>query len=350
MAEEIISAADIDAAQFQEALERYPALIKDLTKSPKPGSLTLEELDYFRYVEAPTAFSIKGAKLSLKDLQKLVDWKLRHGTFRPTLPKLVASNSEDSVNSITEEGFSIYEKDHSELAAAVKKLSELKGIGPATASLLLAVYDPHKVIFFSDEVYKWLLPNADKPKYTPKEFDSLFAQSGPLMERLNVKAVDVEKVAYVLIKEAEPKVEPKPKPVPSGRPRGRPAMAESEKKPKPVPSGRPRGRPAKPESEKKQKAVPDAPARPRGRPAKPESEKVQKAVSDAPRPRGRPAKVTSSEAPATPKAEEPATKKRGRPAGPGKSSASKASAVTKAEVADDTPGRSSKRARLSGVA
>jgi len=43
----------------------------------KPDTLTLEELDKFRYVEAPASFSKNtGRSMELKDVQKLVDWKL----------------------------------------------------------------------------------------------------------------------------------------------------------------------------------------------------------------------------------------------------------------------------------
>jgi hypothetical protein len=44
----------------------------------KPGSLTLEELDKFRYIDAPSRFSKKagGKTMDLANVQKLVDWKL----------------------------------------------------------------------------------------------------------------------------------------------------------------------------------------------------------------------------------------------------------------------------------
>jgi hypothetical protein len=43
----------------------------------KPGSNTLEELDKFRYIDAPSRFSKAGdSPMELADIQKLVDWKL----------------------------------------------------------------------------------------------------------------------------------------------------------------------------------------------------------------------------------------------------------------------------------
>jgi len=204
----MVSAKSISIGEFKEALGRYPALIKSLTKSPKAGVLTLEELDKFRYEEAPGRLSKKagGKAMELKDVQKLVDWKLRHGTFRPTLPKLVASNADDLVKTTTSEAFALYVKSPSDINTVIKKLSDpLKGIGPATASLLLAVHDPDHVIFFSDEAYRWLCAEGQKApiKYTFKEFDELFEKAKTLMSRLKVSALDLEKVAYVVMKEAD---------------------------------------------------------------------------------------------------------------------------------------------------
>jgi hypothetical protein len=44
----------------------------------KDGHLTLEQLDQFRYVEAPSQFSKKagGKTMELDDVRKLVDWKV----------------------------------------------------------------------------------------------------------------------------------------------------------------------------------------------------------------------------------------------------------------------------------
>jgi hypothetical protein len=122
----------------------------------------------------------------------------------------------------------------------------LKGVGPATASLILAIHDPENIIFFSDEVYRWLVAGGDKisPKYTAKEFEEIHAKVKELQTKLKVSPIDIEKVAFVIIKENEPVKVPKPKPVPSGLPRGRPPLPDDQKKPKkPTVPGRGRGRP-----------------------------------------------------------------------------------------------------------
>lgn len=119
----------------------------------------------------------------------------------------------------------------------------LMGVGPAAASLLLAVHDPDHVIFFSDEVYQWLVAGGKKvsPKYTPAEYEEIFTKGKALQTKLKVSPIDIEKAAYVLIKENEP---PAPAKESTGRGRGRPPKPESEKKvKKPTVPGRGRGRP-----------------------------------------------------------------------------------------------------------
>jgi hypothetical protein len=147
----------------------------------------------------------------------------------------------------------------------------LKGVGPATASLLLSVHDPKNIIFFSDEAYRWLVAGGEKVHltYTTKEYDVLNTKTQALMNKLKVTPIDIEKVAFVIIKENEPVYEPAPKKVPSGLPRGRPAKPDSEKKPKkPTVPGRGRGRPpTKTTNGGTPKAVTSTTAKGRGRPA-----------------------------------------------------------------------------------
>jgi len=84
------------------------------------------------------------------------------------------------------------------------KLTTLRGIGPATASLLLSVHDAARVPFFSDELYQWLCHDGAKVtiKYSMKEYEALVAECRKLIDRMDVDARDIEKVAFVLIKEA----------------------------------------------------------------------------------------------------------------------------------------------------
>ncbi len=120
---------------------------------------------------------------------------------------------------MTEAGFSIYEGDNNLAGKAVSSLAKLKGVGPATASLFLSCYDPIKVPFFSDELFRYLHWSDTKAKgwdrkinYSFKEYQTLFDKTQVLRKRLEtesgemVKAIDLEEMAYALGKGG--KVEP----------------------------------------------------------------------------------------------------------------------------------------------
>lgn len=120
---------------------------------------------------------------------------------------------------MTEAGFSIYEGDHNLAGKAVSSIAKLRGVGPATASLFLSCYDPIKVPFFSDELFRYLHWSDTKVKgwdrkisYTIKEYQSMFDKTQVLRKRLEmesgetVEAIDLEQMAYTLGKSGE--VEP----------------------------------------------------------------------------------------------------------------------------------------------
>jgi hypothetical protein len=89
-------------------------------------------------------------------------------------------------------------------SAALDGISTLRGVGPATASLLLSVHDPARVVFFSDEAFYWLCAGGSNGRaplqYSAKEYRALQAAAQALVARLGVSATDVEKVAYVVRK------------------------------------------------------------------------------------------------------------------------------------------------------
>ncbi len=144
----------------------------------------------------------------------------KHGTYRPNLANLVASNSLQDVRKVTKDAFAIYGKDNANYAKAITALSKLKGIGPATASLMLASYDPVNVPFFSDELFRYLHWSDAKTEgwgrkinYSMKEYKDLYERTQSLRQRLQVesgntvKAIDLEKMAYAIGKQAQQRKE-----------------------------------------------------------------------------------------------------------------------------------------------
>ncbi|KAK3393759.1 hypothetical protein B0H63DRAFT_491569 [Podospora didyma] len=200
-----VSVDNISAAEFADWLGRYPSCIEAISQSKpaKSGQKTLAELDRYRYGEAVDAFgSGKKASMTLDDVKTLVEWKLRHGKFRPTLMKLVSSNEPDTAKETVQKATKLY-RDKSDVSGALGILTQLKGIGPATASLLLAVHDAENVIFFADEAFYWLCCGGSKApiKYNLKEYIDLNERGQAISKRLGVKAVDVERVAFVLMRQ-----------------------------------------------------------------------------------------------------------------------------------------------------
>lgn len=115
--------------------------------------------------------------------------------------KLVSSNDPDTVRDTVREAIAYY-RDKADVAGTIDRLVKLKGIGPATASLLLAVHDPDNVVFFADEAFYWLCAGGKQVpiKYNAKEYADLNARARKLAKRLGVRAVDVERVAFVLMR------------------------------------------------------------------------------------------------------------------------------------------------------
>ena len=116
----------------------------------------------------------------------------------------------------------------------VESISRLRGVGPATATLILNCYDQTNVPFFSDELYRWVMwrapptpqsgvrpPPRGLPvagtwgwareiRYTVGDYLEIYPKVLELRRRLSeesgqvVRALDVEMVAYVLGTEAKP--------------------------------------------------------------------------------------------------------------------------------------------------
>ncbi|KAF1347812.1 hypothetical protein BDV97DRAFT_370702 [Delphinella strobiligena] len=193
---------NIEPTKFKHLLDSY--------KDEVPQKLA--ELEKHRLKIIPEALSERNAThLTKKEVQTLVDWKLHHGTFRPSLQKLVASNSESAIEDSTKAAFAVYAKDHSALNQAVSMLAkDLKGIGPATASLLMSVYDSENAPFFSDELFQWMMFEDGKGngwdrriKYSIAEYKQMVPLVEAFRERLEkdggkATALEVEMVAYVL--------------------------------------------------------------------------------------------------------------------------------------------------------
>ena len=134
---------------------------------------------------------------------------------------LVTSNDPKTAQTTISEAMTFYQ-DTPNIPKTLDILCKLRGIGPATASLLLSVHDPEQVIFFSDEAFYWLCSGGEKApiKYNAKEYEALRREADTLVKRIGVSATDVEKVAYVVMKgESEQTSRPKKSTEKTGAPK-----------------------------------------------------------------------------------------------------------------------------------
>ncbi|PON65570.1 DNA binding protein [Parasponia andersonii] len=154
-----------DLNLWQGALSAYPSRIESLNK---PNLVSLD--DYYRN-QLPPLLQHRNPKpyITTSELSKLMQWKLTRGKWRPRLLDFVSGLDEDLVQSASQKGFQALP----DISKALSELTVLKGVGPATASAILAAYAPHVAPFMSDEAMEAALGNSKD--YTAKQY-LLFAK------------------------------------------------------------------------------------------------------------------------------------------------------------------------------
>ncbi|KAG8532829.1 uncharacterized protein KY384_002707 [Bacidia gigantensis] len=189
----------------------YDQLIAKVNNYERIVPSNLQELDNFRVKELPGILhqrqSSGGAFLEKEEATKLLNWKLY------VLFLLLASNSDEVIRAITKDAFSAYTANPSDPIKPLESIAKLKGVGPATASLLLSCFDHENIPFFSDEMFRWIhfedagVKGWDrKIGYTMKEYKSLLGKVSDLRTKLKdgetiVTALEIEQAATVIFSE-----------------------------------------------------------------------------------------------------------------------------------------------------
>ncbi|XP_060963275.1 uncharacterized protein LOC115712824 isoform X1 [Cannabis sativa] len=149
-----------DLNLWQEALSAYPSRIQSLNK---PHLVSLD--DYYRNELPPLLHQRKpNPYITTSELSKLMQWKLTRGKWRPRLLDFVSGLDDDLVKSASEKGFQSLPN----VSKALSELTVLKGVGPATASAILAAYAPDVAPFMSDEAMEAALGNSKD--YSAKQY------------------------------------------------------------------------------------------------------------------------------------------------------------------------------------
>ncbi|XP_045119246.1 uncharacterized protein LOC123509140 [Portunus trituberculatus] len=170
--------------EFKRVLLLYPEAVKVKAqqKAKKKGE-SLESLDkWIQNDLKTTADSRTPPHVTREELVRLMEWKLARGKFRPRLVELAGSNEEEKVVTVTTEGLRLGAK--GKVTEAVEMIATLRGIGPATASAILAVCRPEYFCFFADEVAYTALATTTL-KYTAKEYQAVNASVKDCAVRLS---------------------------------------------------------------------------------------------------------------------------------------------------------------------
>lgn len=136
-----------DPAVWRKVFEKYWEVV-EVKSSGKGKAGKLRSLDKWYQEELPKIISARAQRHITRDeLSKLMEWKLTRGKFRPRLQQLIASNSEEVVQNCSKKAFNLLP----DVQAAIMELSTLKGMGPATASAVLAAGAGDQAAFMADE-------------------------------------------------------------------------------------------------------------------------------------------------------------------------------------------------------
>ena len=140
-----------DALAWRTTLDAYNDVLKlkaNKEKSKAKKERDLIALDKWYHDELPKNLSSREKTyLNLEELCQLMKWKLTRGKFRPRLTDLVKANDETTVEDTSRKAFECLP----DVSSAIRELSKLKAVGPATASAILSAGAPDIVPFMADE-------------------------------------------------------------------------------------------------------------------------------------------------------------------------------------------------------
>ena len=146
----------------------------------------LPNLDRWLFVTLPNRFNSGELTITSKEMCKVMEWKLERGKFRP-LMHFMKKLDNAQVKEAVELSISHIDADETRVDLAFDALTALKGVGPATASCLLAALRPKHVAFMADEaVVSCGVAGTDgKIKYTTKIYLKF-------LEAVTIKANELE--------------------------------------------------------------------------------------------------------------------------------------------------------------
>jgi hypothetical protein len=185
-----------DPAEWRKALDAYPDRLAALN-DPK-----LQKLDAWFWGSLGDAIRARDPnRLTAEELVRVVEWKLARGKFRPNLLKFAQAHTEATAGEATGEALKRfadatggYEKNW--LAACLAPLVDLKGIGPATASAVLAAATT-SIPMMSDELIAVALPEATSSQmYSMPRLQALVEATRAKAKKVGISPREVERAIF----------------------------------------------------------------------------------------------------------------------------------------------------------
>jgi hypothetical protein len=132
-----------DARAWRAALARYPDVVA------AQGVASLPDLDRWYSDELPAAITARAQPhVTLDELVKVTEWKMARGIWRARNLALVRANQRANVVEVS--GGALEAVPHP--TSPISTLAKLDGVGPATASAVVAAYAPRTYPFFDELV------------------------------------------------------------------------------------------------------------------------------------------------------------------------------------------------------
>ena len=148
-------------------------------------SPALADLDHFVHATLPPLMRARSPPhITKPELSRLMAWKLLMGKARPGLQAYVDALDPEAVIAASSKAFAALTKTTpTSLSSAIVALSSpLKGVGPATATAVLAAFNPSLCAFCADEALEQFVGSRN---YTVAEANALFLACKAKAEELN---------------------------------------------------------------------------------------------------------------------------------------------------------------------
>lgn len=166
--------ASTKCAEWQAALDRYADIIAIQHVNG------LVELDAWYRNDLPKLIAARSpAHITRDELESATKWKMKRGVWRERNRLLVLSNLPADVKKLSTEAFAAVPDPRK----PVDLLCQLAGVGPATASAVLACVAPALYPFF-DELVAAQIPGLGKVAFTGAYYQRYAAQLRERAERL----------------------------------------------------------------------------------------------------------------------------------------------------------------------